>query len=856
MDKYKITKQEIDENNVKSAPTNNGGEDPQANKNIFDKLPELIAARYNELVEYLQQGGNPVKAEEIAFIRINADGQIEISKNGNDWVATASSGHLVIDQNGKELPQRTRLKFANSEVSDNGEETVVIGMPGPKGDKGDVGPIGPQGIQGKIAVPTVNISGDLEWAFVETNEAELPAPRNIKGPAGPQGVQGPQGPQGSRGATGPAGAQGIQGERGPVGPKGDTGEQGPQGEKGDTGPRGSQGPRGEDGPEGPQGIQGPQGEQGPQGIEGPKGDTGPRGPQGIQGLQGEQGPAGPAGPQGEIGPAGPQGIQGPEGVQGPEGPKGKDGEDGRSFTVKGRHETLDDLKAAHSEGTSGDAYAVGSETDNTIYIWDTDAGAWNNIGSLQGPQGPRGIQGEQGPQGLQGIQGATGPQGIQGIQGEQGPQGPKGDTGDTGPKGDTGAQGIQGIQGPVGPKGDTGEQGEKGEKGDTGPQGEQGEKGEKGDVGPQGEKGEKGDTGATGAAGPKGDKGDTGPEGPQGEQGIQGIQGPMGPQGPQGNPTTVNGKSGTSITLTASDVGALPSGGTAVNSSKLNGQAASYYATEEAVQTAQTTADNAASAASTAQTTADNAVKKAGDTMTGDLTVNGNVTATNIYMPNNKHIYMKDSGGTNIDVLRMTSGSILCVGDGFYKATTGQTNVVAATKLQLMTNNEYIVLENTTDTTVTSTFHPNANGKCSLGTSAKRWNVIYAANASIQTSDEREKENIMPMGVSNVATYGMRETEQVDMHSELFDRLQPVQFNFIDGNGRICYGLVAQDVATAMEELGIGEDELDLVHHDFWTDEDTGEEKESYGLAYNNLIAMLIHEVQKLKAEVKTLKGE
>ena len=36
-------------------------------------------------------------------------------------------------------------------------------------------------------------------------------------------------------------------------------------------------------------------------------------------------------------------------------------------------------------------------------------------------------------------------------------------------------------------------------------------------------------------------------------------------------------------------------------------------------------------------------------------------------------------------------------------------------------------------------------------------------------------------------------------------------------------------------------------------DEVTGEEKEMYGLSYNNLIPMLIHEVQKLKAEVKRL---
>lgn len=51
MKSYKITKSEIDSNNVKSAPTHNTGEDPQANKHIFDKLPELIADKLNGFID-------------------------------------------------------------------------------------------------------------------------------------------------------------------------------------------------------------------------------------------------------------------------------------------------------------------------------------------------------------------------------------------------------------------------------------------------------------------------------------------------------------------------------------------------------------------------------------------------------------------------------------------------------------------------------------------------------------------------------------------------------------------------------------------------------------------------------------
>ena len=63
--------------------------------------------------------------------------------------------------------------------------------------------------------------------------------------------------------------------------------------------------------------------------------------------------------------------------------------------------------------------------------------------------------------------------------------------------------------------------------------------------------------GPAGVPGPQGIQGPAGPIGPEGPAGAQG------PEGPQGTPTMVNGKTGTSITLTASDVGAAPTSHTA-----------------------------------------------------------------------------------------------------------------------------------------------------------------------------------------------------------------------------------------------------------------------------------------------------
>lgn len=84
-------------------------------------------------------------------------------------------------------------------------------------------------------------------------------------------------------------------------------------------------------------------------------------------------------------------------------PKGKDGADGTSFVIRGMYATLDALTAAHATGSAGDAYAVGDDISNQIYIWDVDAGAWVNMGALQGPAGKDGSDGKDGANGADGY---------------------------------------------------------------------------------------------------------------------------------------------------------------------------------------------------------------------------------------------------------------------------------------------------------------------------------------------------------------------------------------------------------------------------------------------------------------------
>lgn len=449
----------------------------------------------------------------VKYIRLNSDKVLETSNDGETWEATGSSGHIIIKPDGTVAPQRSRMKFVNGTVTDDGTQTIITGLKGdtgPQGEKGDTGAQGPkgeQGLTGPVIVPSVDANGVMSFTIQDT--AIAPQPVSVRGPQGPQGVQGEQGAQGARGPQGIQGVQGIQG------PKGETGERGPAGATGATGATGPKGDKGD---------------------TGPKGDTGATGARGATGATGPQGPAGPAGPKGEqgdtgaTGATGARGATGAQGPMGPQGPVGPAGKDGTSLYIEDSYPTLAALKNAIPSGNNKMYYV---QEDGECYIYSETSNDWVSVGALQGPIGPQG------------------PQGVQGPQGEVGPKGDTGATGATGPRGPQGEKGADGAAATI--RVGTVSSGAAASVTNSGttsaavfdfvlPKGDKGEKGDPGEQGPQGE------TGATGPAGA------TGATGPQGIQGIQGEQGPVGPEGPQG-PAGVAGADGKSAYQTAVEGG-------------------------------------------------------------------------------------------------------------------------------------------------------------------------------------------------------------------------------------------------------------------------------------------------------------
>lgn len=69
----------------------------------------------------------PENAGGFKYMRLNSDKVLEVSTDGKTWQATGSSGHLIFDKYGKQMPQRSRIKFADSEVTDDGTYTIVQG---------------------------------------------------------------------------------------------------------------------------------------------------------------------------------------------------------------------------------------------------------------------------------------------------------------------------------------------------------------------------------------------------------------------------------------------------------------------------------------------------------------------------------------------------------------------------------------------------------------------------------------------------------------------------------------------------------------------------------------------------------
>lgn len=141
------------------------------------------------------------------------------------------------------------------------------------------------------------------------------------------------------------------------------------------------------------------------------------------------------------------------------------------------------------------------------------------------------------------------------------------------------------------------------------------------------------------------------------------------------------------------------------------------------------------------------------------------------------------------------------------------------------------------------------SGKVNLGNSGRKWNQLYAANATISTSDRNLKTNIADMS---------------NTQEQLFNKLRPVTFEFINGSsGRTHYGFISQDVEDSLNELGLKGTDFAGFCKDMCVDEsgveildESGNKTYDYALRYSEFIALNTYMIQKLQNKIIELEAE
>ena len=134
-----------------------------------------------------------------------------------------------------------------------------------------------------------------------------------------------------------------------------------------------------------------------------------------------------------------------------------------------------------------------------------------------------------------------------------------------------------------------------------------------------------------------------------------------------------------------------------------------------------------------------------------------------------------------------------------------------------------------------------------LGTSSNRYTRLYATSAAINTSDENEKNIISKI---------------TDSYEKMFMELLPVLYtwknmgNELKMHDRIHCGLGAQTTLKAAEKNGLTTQTFAAVCRDDLEEPTPDGRTERWGIAYEELIPLNIHMIQKAFAEIATMKEQ
>jgi hypothetical protein len=205
---------------------------------------------------------------------------------------------------------------------------------------------------------------------------------------------------------------------------------------------------------------------------------------------------------------------------------------------------------------------------------------------------------------------------------------------------------------------------------------------------------------------------------------------------------------------------------------------------------------------------------QAGFTITGNYNCSFGANSGSKTLAGDRNVFLGNDAGNNA-AQSISASSTIAIGDGAY--TTGD-NAVAIGAGVFSPANIFTVC-NATHTF----FRPSTDNVTAIGGPANRWTVVYATTGAINTSDERQKQQIKPID---------------DAALRAWAKVEYCQYKFNDavekkGNGaRWHFGLIAQRVKEAFESEGLTAFDYGVLCYD------NAEGEDRYGIRYEEAFAL------------------
>jgi hypothetical protein len=129
--------------------------------------------------------------------------------------------------------------------------------------------------------------------------------------------------------------------------------------------------------------------------------------------------------------------------------------------------------------------------------------------------------------------------------------------------------------------------------------------------------------------------------------------------------------------------------------------------------------------------------------------------------------------------------------------------------------------------------YPVTDNKPTLGIAARRWKEVFAVAGTINTSDEREKQDI-----TNLDDVEMRVAVRLKGLIKKFRWKEAVAEK--GDNARIHVGIIAQDVKSAFEAEGLDGFRYGVLCYDEWKETENYSAGNRYGVRYEELLSFII----------------